>query len=490
MSKTIKEFIKLFGPLALALCVAASWFLLTNTDVHWEIVTLASLIIILIAIVCWYLANSRACQFEAEEALLISEQRFKDVSEAVGEYIWETDAGGHFKFVTDETTSVFGYTPKELLGKTIYDFMPDEDIEDFRKWKDETYGKRESFTNIEIKNLTKDGQIIWMQVSGVPHFDDKGEFLGYRGAAMNITDRKEAEDALKASERRLRALAESAYDAIIMIDNSGRVSFWNHAAEQLFGYSEAEVMGNDVHALIAPQEDRDEAEKGLHEFAKNGTGPILGKTQETVGMHKDGTTFQIERSVSAFRLGEEWYAVATIRDITERKKTEDKLRQLATTDSLTGLYNRHRFIELSKREFARSRRYTRPLAMFMLDIDYFKKVNDAYGHDTGDKALRSLAETAIIALRNADILGRLGGEEFAVLLPETGQDAAMEVAERLRVSIERSIIVTNSHNLTITVSIGVACLDPETRTLEQLLKRADIALYEAKQLGRNRTILG
>ncbi|MBI9078556.1 MAG: PAS domain S-box protein [Pseudodesulfovibrio sp.] len=429
-------------------------------------------------------------QHLAETALRESEQRFRDISEAIGEYIWETDKEGRFSFLTDDVTLVIGYTPKELMGRTPFSLMPKEDIEDFKEWHSNTYGQQNPFSNIELRNITKNGQIIWLQISGVPYFDTEKKFRGYRGAAMNITDRKATEIAIKTSERKIRALAESAYDAIIMIDTNGRVSFWNHAAEKLFGFNETEVMGKEVHSLIAPEELRPKAELGMYEFAMTGTGPAMGMVQETTGQHKNGTTFPVERSVSAFRLGQEWFAVATIRDITKRQETEAKLRELATTDSLTGLNNRRQFMELSEREFARSLRYGRPMSMFMMDIDHFKLVNDTHGHDIGDEVLRFLSEISIIALRNADILGRIGGEEFGVLLSETDEQAAMEVAERLRNSIERATIPTKSGELNITVSIGVATLDPETKALGTLLKRADVALYEAKQTGRNRSVRG
>jgi len=162
---------------------------------------------------------------------------------------------------------------------------------------------------------------------------------------------------------------------------------------------------------------------------------------------------------------------------------------LATTDSLTGLFNRRRFMELCEQEFSRSIRYDRPLAMFMMDIDHFKHVNDDYGHDAGDRVLKSLAEISILALRGADVLGRFGGEEFGVLLPETDEESAREVAERLRQSIERASISINGITLSITVSIGVSILKPDMGSMESLLKKADIALYDAKQSGRNRVVL-
>jgi diguanylate cyclase (GGDEF)-like protein len=128
--------------------------------------------------------------------------------------------------------------------------------------------------------------------------------------------------------------------------------------------------------------------------------------------------------------------------------------------------------------------------MLMMDIDHFKRVNDTHGHDVGDEVLRELATTSLKALREADILGRLGGEEFAVLLPETEAAAAMDVAERLRRAVENSPIETNGGALAITVSIGAACMDTTTGSVEELLKRADVALYEAKQTGRNKVVAG
>lgn len=428
-------------------------------------------------------------QRQAEAALRQSEQRFRDVSESIGEFIWETGADGRYSFITEDVAQVLGYTASELVGARPHTLTPEEDVEDFRIWMDTVYARQEPFSNIELRNVTREGRIIWLQVSGTPYEDEHGLFKGFRGAAMNITDRKKIEETIKYNERKLRALAESAYDSIIMIDSKGYVSFWNHASEQLFGYTEEEALGAPVNTLIIPEEERTRSAFGLkdHVIAEKHTG--YRTVQETIAMRKDGSRFPVERSIASFRLGSEWCAVATIRDITQRKATEAKLRELATTDSLTGLYNRRRFMELAEREFARSIRYDRELALFMIDIDFFKKVNDTYGHSVGDEVLRALSETAILALRNADIIGRLGGEEFAVLLPETGGESALEVAERLRQSVERTTINTAAGGLTITVSIGVSTRTPSTNVVETLLKEADVALYDAKQSGRNRVVV-
>lgn len=164
-----------------------------------------------------------------------------------------------------------------------------------------------------------------------------------------------------------------------------------------------------------------------------------------------------------------------------------ELQRLATTDPLTGVHNVRRFFELAKVEFDRSLRYRSPLSAIMLDLDRFKLVNDTFGHAAGDEALRMVAAYSRNTLRSMDIFGRYGGEEFVILLPETRLDAAVVVAERLRQQIESAILDTDEGLIRVTISLGVAELDQETPRVETLVRRADQALYRAKQAGRNRT---
>lgn len=163
------------------------------------------------------------------------------------------------------------------------------------------------------------------------------------------------------------------------------------------------------------------------------------------------------------------------------------LERLATTDALTGALNRRRFLERGAEEFIRSRRYERPLSVVMLDIDHFKRVNDTHGHATGDEAIRMTVRCCKSSLRSCDIIGRLGGEEFAVVLPETPPVNAFAAAQRLRVLIASSVLpVEPAGELRLTVSLGLAWIGAPDRDVEQLLARADTALYRAKNAGRNR----
>ncbi|MBI5165621.1 MAG: diguanylate cyclase [Magnetospirillum sp.] len=173
-------------------------------------------------------------------------------------------------------------------------------------------------------------------------------------------------------------------------------------------------------------------------------------------------------------------------DITERKAMERELRRLATTDPLTGSFNRRHFMASASRELDRSLRHDHRLSVVMLDIDHFKRINDAHGHAIGDEALKMLVNDCRDELREHDTLGRLGGEEFAVLLPETAFAAAMEAAERLRLRVAAiRVPLPDGESLSFTSSLGVAAFAGDYN-VEALLARADAALYRAKASGRNR----
>ncbi len=182
--------------------------------------------------------------------------------------------------------------------------------------------------------------------------------------------------------------------------------------------------------------------------------------------------------------------IGVVTDISERKALERELRRLATTDTLTDAFNRRHFMTSAAHEFARAGRHGHDMTVIMLDIDYFKRINDAHGHAVGDDAIRALVAACRVALREHDVLGRLGGEEFAVLLPETGMAGALDTAERLRALVAAiALTLENGARVGFTVSLGVATLGDD-RDFEALLARADAALYRAKAGGRNRVEAG
>jgi diguanylate cyclase (GGDEF)-like protein len=176
----------------------------------------------------------------------------------------------------------------------------------------------------------------------------------------------------------------------------------------------------------------------------------------------------------------------TYGNVSDLIRETEALERLASIDGMTGLNNRRHFLELAESEWARFKRYGRPLALLMMDIDHFKSVNDSYGHDIGDEVIRAVADTLQKQKRVSDIAGRLGGEEFALLLPEATLDSAVTAAERLRGLVEAQVIAVGGQHIAVTISVGASAVQAETLGIEELIKQADVALYEAKRSGRNR----
>lgn len=219
------------------------------------------------------------------------------------------------------------------------------------------------------------------------------------------------------------------------------------------------------------------------------TGREMIRTKDCVMIGAEGQRTSVQVSMSPLP----WEGLPVIyvllNDVSALKASEERLRLLSITDSLTGAYNRRHFIDEAEKEIIRARRYNHATGLLLLDIDHFKRVNDTYGHAIGDEALKAFTAACQHELRSNDVLGRLGGEEFAVLLPETDGTGARLVAERIRHAVEDIGVVSEHHGIVrLTVSIGVSSCSGGARTVDALLSTADEALYRAKAAGRNRVV--
>jgi diguanylate cyclase (GGDEF)-like protein len=203
----------------------------------------------------------------------------------------------------------------------------------------------------------------------------------------------------------------------------------------------------------------------------------------------------LEVSLATTVVGEKPIFVAMVRDISERVVADEKLFAMATQDSLTGVRNRRYFLEGLESEVARCRRHGRPLSLLSLDADYFKAVNDTFGHEAGDRVLRRIADTCRGNLREVDLVGRMGGEEFAIAMPDTDLETARMAAERLRLMVAAERIDYDDQTLQVTMSVGISALRDNgldfsvEHCIEDLMRRSDKALYQAKKAGRNRVVV-
>jgi len=308
-----------------------------------------------------------------------------------------------------------------------------------------------------------------------------------------IEERKQAEEALRESEERFRLISRLAHDAILLMDHEGKISYWNEAAIRIFGYTQNEALGRDLHRLLAPEKYLDAFNKGFKKFAPTGTGSAIGHTLELTALRKDKSEFPMELSLSAVEVKGQWHSIGVIRDISERKQAEEELKRLSYLDGLTGVANRRRFDEALGLEWRRMTRNAKPLSLIMCDIDFFKTYNDTYGHQGGDDSLRLVANTLnSVPGRPGDLVARYGGEEFAVILPGTDSQGAKSLVEKMRVHVESLEITHNCSQVceVLTISLGVATTIPTHGSLpDELISAADQALYEAKKEGRNRVNL-
>jgi diguanylate cyclase (GGDEF)-like protein/PAS domain S-box-containing protein len=271
---------------------------------------------------------------------------------------------------------------------------------------------------------------------------------------------------------------------IYLIDRDGRVRSWNRGAANITGLTEVEVVGQPFSALFGDEQQREGMPNRTLEFVRANR-----HCRDEQRRRRRGGEFFAHCTIDALRSegGELLGFVEVFHDITEQKQREEKLYQRATRDPLTGLFNRGHFNELAAQEIERARRFAEPLSVVMLDIDHFKRINDNHGHDIGDRTIVSLARAVGEHIRKIDFCGRLGGEEFAILLPRANKEPALEFAQRLRrVLSEQRVPVAPGREISYTASLGVASLRSTVRDLADLLRNADAALYKAKREGRNR----
>ena len=316
------------------------------------------------------------------------------------------------------------------------------------------------------------------------------------------------------TEIRLQAILDTAVDAIICINSHGIIDLYNYAAEKIFGYSAAEVIGRNV-SILMPEPYASEHDEYIARYEKTGEKKIIGIGRETIARHKDGRIFPIDLAVSETVLGGRRLYTGIVRDITQRKQTEEeikhykkhleklvnektreleaaneKLKALVNIDSLTDLENRRYFDEVLNIEIRRAARTDSPLSLLMCDIDYFKLYNDHYGHVKGDECLKKIARCfKNTFMRATDVPARFGGEEFSVILPDTELEEAMQLSEKLSESIHALNIIHAASSAAdhITLSTGIACMQAGMQvTCTELIRMADAALYAAKANGRNR----
>lgn len=308
----------------------------------------------------------------------------------------------------------------------------------------------------------------------------------FAGVLMGTLARqRRAGIALATSEARFRAAFEQAAIGIVHTSMDRRYLQLNQKYCDMLGYTRDELLGQSADS-VTYAEDREDSSHHRQQLVSGNKGSVSAEKRY---VRKDGKLIWVNRTVSLVRdhAGQPLYFLHLVEDIMERKRLEAELRELAATDMLTGLPNRRAFIARLEEEHARLKRFdAQQAAVLMLDLDFFKRINDTHGHPAGDAVLRRIAEVINEQIRQIDFCSRLGGEEFAMLLAGAAPVAALEFAERLRRKIAEIVVMYEDKSIRVTASIGVAALRAADDSADASLLRADRALYKAKETGRDR----
>jgi diguanylate cyclase (GGDEF)-like protein/PAS domain S-box-containing protein len=441
---------------------------------------------------------------QAEKELRERESQLRVLFEqmAVGVARIQTNTG-RFIQVNQKDCDIVGYSFEEMKSLNFQSITHPDDLQlDLDNMERLKSGAIREYT-MEKRLIHKNGSFVWVELTVSPMWAAGATPDFHIAIVQDITARKQAE------ENALLQIAalEAAANAIAITDKRGNIQWVNPAWVRLTGYSKEESIGQNTRMLKSTKQDP--------LFYKNMWETILaGKVWrgELVNRRKDGNLYYEEETITPVldKQGDVKNFIAIKQDITKRKQAEADLQhakaelemanlelkaafeheqQLARTDALTGVNNRRYLFELAEHEFDVARRYQQPLAVIMFDIDHFKQINDTYGHTAGDQMLELVTKVACAQLREVDLIGRYGGEEFLIVLPITSAPQAYLLAERIRTSVVAA--QSDKGTTIVTLSLGIAEIShaPQDQSVEDVIRRADESMYAAKQAGRNRAMI-
>ncbi len=329
-----------------------------------------------------------------------------------------------------------------------------------------------------IRAVRRDGTEIWLSVT--ERLIDWYGTPAVQMCAFDISRQIAIEQMMLDNEQLLRSMLEILPVPIYIARwSDGRLVFVNRKTCLLFQQSANKLLRSRCVDFFVNERDNENLRSMLETVHDMREVEVRMKTAQ-------GAEFTAELAAIMMDYGSQSAVLVSLNDISHRKKLEAELFHQASYDELTGVSNRRHFLMQAEQEMRRARRFGRDMSIMMIDIDHFKPINDKFGHASGDVVLSGLVKASLESLRESDIMGRLGGEEFGVILPETGLSAAIDAANRLRQHLSERPIITPKSAVTCTASIGVAQLKEQDGTIDDMLARADEALYRAKEGGRNR----
>lgn len=393
---------------------------------------------------------------------------------------WEWDTGSGKMSWSDELYRIFGLEPALLAAsyKRFLERVHPEDRDAERRRVRNALKKCQPISGHYCRIVRPDGSIRTIHGQGEVLLDDAGKLVSVVGTSHDVTERRQMEE----ERDRLAYIVESSNDAIFSISLDDVITSWNKGAENIFGYSSDEIIGRQIFTLI-PDDRYDERSRIMQ--------TILNDEQlrhfETTRIRKDGSQIYVSITSSPLLNAEGKIIGNSViaRDVTERRKMEEIVEHQAHHDTLTDLPNRQLFMDFLSLELAQARRNSKKLALLFLDLNGFKQINDTLGHSCGDQLLKKVAQRLRGCIRESDTAARLGGDEFTVLMPDLGQTDDVGIVLNKILGVFNTPFMLDDVAVETSTSIGICMFPDDGDSSEDLMKKADIAMYDAKGSGKN-----
>lgn len=412
-------------------------------------------------------------------------ENFKNIIDETKAYIYIKDLNGCYLFANKLVLDLFNISLKDLIGKSDSDFFDLEVYNEFKKNDDLIIKSGQAIEDEESILIKESGEkkVFWTVKK--PLLDNDGKIIGMSGISTDITDRKMGENEIKEQKKLLDVILDNVDAYIYIKDINRNFRYVNTQTAQLFRKNRDQIIGYKDFDVL-PKEMADifwESDKDV--FSKN----EKVCTEETI-IDPKGEVKHYWSTKLPYILNNERVLIGFSSDITEIYNMKEELKKDAITDSLTTLYNKRHFEIIAEAEFKRSIRQNLNMSIIIFDIDHFKSVNDTYGHKVGDMILEEASKVFKSQIRDEDTLFRIGGEEFTIVSPHINSLSAIKLAERIRIAIKDTIFETDEkERISITLSFGIADKIKSDDKFENILLRADKALYKAKNSGRNKVCM-
>ncbi len=418
-----------------------------------------------------------AVRARAERRHAGAEDRFRTLVEATSDWIWEVDDEGVYTYASPGVTGLLGYSPEEVVGLTPFDLMPDGEADRVRKVFFDIARDRRPFALLRNVNRRRDGRLIVLETSGTPILDEAGELLGYHGMDRDITERVAAESQL----RKMSYVLERSGSGVMITDRDGCVEYVNPKFSKVTGFAEADILGKNPRVLRS-EETRADVYKSMWDAMSHGR-PWRGLM---MNRRLDGTSFWCTETIHPMT-GEDGRTTHYVAFIDELDGQAGRaIKETAMTDQLTGLPNRAAFLErlLHVPAGSEGEAAAATLAVFMIDLDHFQTLNDALGMEVGDQILRAVASRLAEIVGPDDLLARIGGDEFAMLMTNfQGREAVRGRGVAILDHLSRPFSV-GGESVALTATMGVSVFPEDAPSAAALLRDADLALYRARETGR------